>query len=398
MHARTWLSLITLPLVAAFTYPMVVQPQPEPRKEAKTSQDPLGGISDIQDVLALVRQHYVDAPDMEKVVSGGIQGALERAHPSNAYLSPEDLSLPDPGSANPGLALRKSQIYAQVIAVTPGSSAEKAGLHVGDVVRKLDGASLGPLSAWKLERSLLGAPGTTMELLCYDSQSGQTRTVTVTRERPARPALALRKEAKASVVTFSDLSQGRVQEFKNLAASLDPHLPLVLDLRRCNGGDLNEAARLAGYFFGPGPFATFQEAGKTETSLLTEGPKTSPFAKVVLLSGVGTVGPGELLVAAFRKQGAPTFGDRTAGMGFNRTRIALRQGGAVELVNRRWTGAGGEKLDRQGVTPEHFWRGLKADEDLLPRILDALEQKAPPKAEDKSLHARVGRLADSEMA
>ena len=86
MHQRTWLSILTLPFVTAFTYPMVVrQTPPAARVESAPSvKDPLAGLADVQDVLSLVRDNYVDVPDLEKVIRGGIEGVLEQAHPMNA--------------------------------------------------------------------------------------------------------------------------------------------------------------------------------------------------------------------------------------------------------------------------------------------------------------------------
>jgi len=392
MHQRTWLSLITLPLVTTFTYPVLVRRTDPPKTEARAAvQDPLAGLSDIQDVLALVRDNYVDAPDMEKVITGGIQGTLERAHPLNAYLTPEELRLPDPGPAEPGLTLRKNQIYAQVIAVTPGGAAAKAGMQVGDVIRKLDGQSIGTLSAWSLERRLRGVEGSELSLLWYDSSVGSAKKVTLKREKPIHPAIAIRKDPRATVLTLTDMTLGRAAELKTLLGSLDVKLPLVLDLRHCAGGDLDESAKIAGVLLGRAPYITLQEAGKADRTLETTGEKGPGFAKVAVLMGFGTVGPAEALAAALKKQAFPSFGDRTSGMGAERSRFLLRQGGAVEIVNKRWLGAGGEKLDRQGLVPEFTLRSLKpdrgnsAEEDPLPRILEQLDKKPEPKPESKAL-------------
>ena len=270
MHQRTWLSLITLPLVATFTYPVLVRRSEPPRTETRpATQDPLAGLSDIQDVLALVRDNYVDPPNMEKVLSGGIQGALERVHPLNAFISPEELRLGDPGPAGPGLTLRKSQIYAQVIAVAANGPAEKAGIHVGDVIRKVDGQSIGALSSWSLDRHLRGVEGSEVSFLWYDGSVGTTKKVTVKREKPQRLPISVRKEPKATVLGLTDLGVGRAAEFLALLRTCDPKLPLVLDMRRCAGGDLAESAKIAGFFLGKAPFITLQEAGKADLVLET---------------------------------------------------------------------------------------------------------------------------------
>lgn len=391
MHPRTWLTLLTLPLVAAFSYPVLLRGTQAPRSEASPAKpDPLDGLADIQDVLALVRDNYVDPPDLGKVVGGGIQAALERAHPLNAYLLPEDLRLPDPGPAEIGIRVLKRGIYAHIIHVQAGSPAAEAGVQVGEAIRRLDGESIGPMSAWTLERRLRGAVGSELALTRFMNTTGDVRTVTLQRALLAVPAISVRKESGATVVALPDLRQGRAQELKRLLGGLDHGLPLVLDLRQCAGGEVAEAARVAGLFVKAEPFATVQESGKPDQALAVGADLQPAFARLACLAGFSTIGPGELVASALKKMGVTGFGDRTAGLAVERNRFLLRQGGAVELVNRRWLGAGGEKLDRAGVVPEFPLRGFKPGEDPLPRILEIL---ARPKAATKPEPAKQARQA-----
>jgi C-terminal processing protease CtpA/Prc len=78
-----------------------------------------------------------------------------------------------------------------------------------------------------------------------------------------------------------------------------------------------------------------------------------------------------------------SLGERTIGQAVERRRFPLKQGGAVELVTRRWTGPGGERLDKTGPVPDYSLRGIPASEDILPRILEALE-KGPPKPKEET--------------
>ena len=423
MHQRTWLALLTFPLVAAFTYPVMFQSSPGVAKpEARAvAQDPLAGLSDIQDVLSLVRDNYVDTPDMEKVISGGIQAVLERAQPLNSYLTPEDLHLPDPGPAGIGITVIKRQIYAQVVAVVPGSPAANAGFQVSDMVRKLDGESIGAMSAWTLERRLRGPVGSDVTLLRYAAANGDLKKITLKRERIQPPPVAVRKDPRATVLTLADLTPGRAAELKTLLGGLEHKLPLVLDLRQCAGGSLQEAALVAGLFVDDGPLASVEEVGKPPQALAVVPAHLPPFAAVAVLQGGYTLGPAEALSSALKKQSIPVFGERTYGLGVERTRFLLKQGGAAEIVNKRWIGAGGEFLGAGGEKPEaqkpldtfkgkgpapvaepvgfgvtpdftvkanrpddHAISGTRPEEDPLPRILELLKTKGKTESKTES--------------
>lgn len=378
MHARTWLSVFSFPLVAVFTLPVIQRaesshPQPKPGVKA-LPQDPLAGLSDIQDVLSLVQQNYVDPPDMEKVVSGGIQAVLERSHPMNAYLSADDLRLPDPGPAEAGLVVVKRGIYATVLAVTPGGPAAKAGIQPGDVIRKVDGDSVGRLSAWTLERRLRGAEGTAVDLYRYNATGDLTKTTLQLQRLPKAP-VTLKQGTGALMVFLPDLNPGRAEELKKLLAPVDRKQTLVLDLRQCVKGTPDEAAAVAGLLGAKGPLGTVQEAGKPDREVPLAGTGV-PFARLSLLVGRSTLGLPEVLASCLKKGGARTFGEKTPGLGVERSRFLLKQGGAVELVSRRWVGLGGEKLDRQGVAPDQVLKLTDAD-DALAKVLAALEAPAP---------------------
>jgi carboxyl-terminal processing protease len=379
MHQRTWLSLLTLPLVAGFTFPMVVPPQAR-IESRQTSQDPLAGIADIQDVLSLIRDNYVDPVDMERVLSGGIQAALERAHPLNSYLTTEDLRAPDPGPAEAGLRVVKRGIYAQVLSVLPEGPAAKAGLLQGDIIRKIDGESVGNLTAWSVARRLRGQVGSSLSLLRYSVVSGETRTLELKRVLMPRTPLSLRREGKGSVVALPDLEQGRAQEFREIVKGLDPKLPLLLDLRQCVGGTLEEAAQVASLLGLSGAVASIQEKGRPDRDLPIPPALTPAVPRIGVLMGSGTAGPGEALASAMKQAKLPSFGDRTASLGACLIRIPLRMGGAVEIVNQRWTGRGGEHLDGQAVVPEQPLRGLRPDEDPVPKALELLETAPDRKA------------------
>ena len=386
MHARTWLSALSLPLVAAFSWPVATQKLPADGAKTSAAQDPLAGLTDIETVLDLVKANYVDSPDMPKVIGGGIQALLERAHPFNSILTPEDLRAGDPGPASAGMTAVKRGIYAQVLAVVPGGPADKAGVQVGDVIRRVNDEPIGPLSSWKLNRMLRGQAGAKVDLFRYAAATADLGKVTVTLETVAPQALAVRTAEQGSLVTLPDLKAGRAGELKAALAKLDHAKALVLDLRGDTEGSLTEAAAVAGLFDTAGPFATVQDAGKPDRAVAIEASKQAPFKQLIVLQGPNTIGAAEALSACLKKNGAAIVGERTPGLGVAMSRIPLREGGAVDLVTERWIGDGGEKLDRQGVAPTRPLK-LGPKDDPLQSVLAALATPTPVNTRAKQEHA-----------
>ncbi len=386
MHSRTLLATLSLPLVAAFTYPVVKRQTPPKSSSKPASQDPLAGLTDIEDVMSLVQSNYVDRPDMDKVIGGGIQAALERAHPLNAFLGPDDLRAVDPGPAETGLVLLKRGLYAAVLAVMPGSPAAKAGLQPGDVVRKIDGESVGQLSSWALERKLRGADGSKVELVDYASATGDQTKVTLVRAVLRPTGVSLRRGDAANLLVIPDLRKGRAEEVRKQLEGLDRAKPLVLDLRENAKGELGEAGAVAGLFIKGGTLVTIQEQGQADKTMSYTGAGLPAFAQIVVLQNGSTLGAAEALSACLKKGGAAVVGEKTIGLGVELSRMPLRQGGAVDLVTKRWLGAGGEKLDRQGVAPTKALK-LGADEDPLPKVLAALKAEPAPTAKPVDGHA-----------
>jgi C-terminal processing protease CtpA/Prc len=203
------------------------------------------------------------------------------------------------------------------------------------------------------------------------------------------------------MVTLPDLTEGRAKELNNLLKVVDKTLPLIIDLRGCIGGSYDEAAKIASTLGCEGVFATLQEMGQPDRPLNVPLSEKLMFKKIAVLTGLGTIGPAEALAVSIRHLGdvSPetskavktviSLGDRTIGQAVERRMFPLKQGGAVELVTRRWVGSGGEQLDKAGPTPDYTLRGIPASEDILPRILEALE-KGPTKP--KEVSRRVARL------
>src|SRR5579859_8292459 len=96
------------------------------------------------EVLNKIQSDYVDEPNMHLVTAGSLHGLLESLDAESSYLTPREFTEYQQKQANPstgetGLNLSKRFGYIIVTSVMPESSAEKAGLHSGDILESVAG-------------------------------------------------------------------------------------------------------------------------------------------------------------------------------------------------------------------------------------------------------------------
>src|ERR1700684_1930130 len=90
------------------------------------------------EVLSRIKSEYVEEPDMSSVTLGAMNGMLESIDPYASYLNAtqykEYLKNFDTYKGDLGMVLAKKYGYITIVAVIPGSPADKAGLTTADFI------------------------------------------------------------------------------------------------------------------------------------------------------------------------------------------------------------------------------------------------------------------------
>ena len=315
-------------------------------------------LSVFQDVVTLVMNNYLTAPEMDQVMDGAIRGMLEALDPDSVYLDAEEyLAFKDPEAhkkADIGVELTK-RYYLQVVSVLPGSPAEKAGVEPGDLLKSVSGMNTREVNVIAGESMLRGGAGTKVAL-------------EVIRDRQPDPiAIEVeRRDVLVSPVTFEKLPSGdgyiKIASFR---PGTDTDVKraveilkgqgvenLVVDVRNSFGRLAEEGAKVAELFV-PGGVAARLQSRKGETTDLRLAPDRVAFAgDAVLLVNGGSSGAAEIVASAFRtaKRGE-ILGVPTSGRSAVQRAISLGDGTAVVLsVAQYWT-PDGKPLLGEGLEP-----------------------------------------------
>ncbi len=282
-----------------------------------------------------------------------------------------------------GIGARMRGPQATVIEVFPGTPAEQAGLHPGDVIIGVDGQSTTDLRLDEVVNLVRGEQGTAVDLQVQRAVTGQVDELSVVRAQVSIPFVAsrtvpnnlgyvaLRGFPEPSVV---DDVEKAIQQFQQQGVR-----GIVLDLRGNSGGRLDVGTRLLSRFIPNGPiYRAVDRRGHEETINVREAHPILTVPLAVLIDD-GTASMGELFAAAIQEHHVgQILGSKSAGAVAASVVLPLSDGGALQLSIEQVYSGGGALLDRVGVQPDQ-----EVDLDL-----DALRQ-----GHDSQLDAAVGYLA-----
>jgi carboxyl-terminal processing protease len=286
-----------------------------------------------------------------------------------------------------------------VQSVALGSPAQRAGLRPGDVLHRVNGqpisrASVALRESLRAQRGerlpvLLGGeepqevapekPPERLELeLTRGTAPARKVTLKAERHRPEtvlgtrrimgnRWSFWLDEKAQLAYLRLTQLSRGTADELRDELRRLQGRgtRGLVLDLRWCPGGYLNEAVEVADLFVGDQVIATVKMRHREDTIYRgNEGSVFGAIPLVVLVNG-DTLGGAEMIAAALQDHGrALVVGQRTRGKASIQTPLALGSDQfSFKVTSGTFSRPSGKNLHRHPESgPRDDW-GVRPDVD-----------------------------------
>jgi len=311
------------------------------------------------EVYTLVKGNYVDPVDENVLLDGAYHGMVGGLDPFSGFLAKDEFQAmqkdPVGGPADTGVEALKGPGGAVVVAVRAGSEAEKAGLKTGDQIWAMDGTPSRQLCLAQMRRAQRGAEGSVARLLIYHPRSQKREELKLRRTIAVSPAFESRvTEGKVGYVRVFDLSRTDRETLKTALAGLRQKgaTRLLLDVRNCPNGGIDDGVRVAGLFVPPGAVAFVQERGGSRVA------KASTTAvvwslPVAVLENAGSAGGAELLSAALRARvKAQLLGEATYGLGSTQDLVPLPSGDGLVLSAAKLVSPDGQSWNKSGLKPD----------------------------------------------
>lgn len=343
-------------------------------------------------VMQKVRDDYVDPVDDHQLMQYAIRGMVEALDDHSTFLSPDqfdDMKVSTSGAyAGIGVEVVSGKDGVSVLRRMAGSPAERAGIQVGDIILRIDGAPVDPTNLDAAIARMRGAEGTPIRLsvrrdgvvepMEFEVERGHVRLQSVAAQ------MLTADDGYVRITSFTDSTASELEQAVDRLehAHAQRLKGLVIDLRNNPGGVLDAAAQIADDFLDHGTIVSADgRAAEARFRIEAKPGDITNGAKLVLLVNGGSASASEILAAALHDNGrASLIGRRTYGKGSVQTIMPLGGGQALKITTSRYFTPSGASINGVGIVPDTVVDGPEqppADLDSNGADLTAATSMAP---------------------
>jgi carboxyl-terminal processing protease len=315
------------------------------------------------EVVAALRQSYYRPLSQAVLHAGNVRGVIRALHdPYTRYLSPHAYQLvvttERSSFVGVGLALTHTHGGLLVTGAVSGLPAANHGIRPGDVIRQVGSRRLAHVRYDRAVDLLQGRAGGRVSLVIRRKGTAHPMRVTLVRRAVDLPIAfahsithAGRRYTYVKLPGFVQGAGARVRQIAERAAR-QRRAGLILDLRGNVGGLLDEAVSVADVFQPRGVVVAIHGLHQPPHVYQADNTAVGDLPVVVLVDG-STASAAEVVAGSLqRAQRAEVVGTRSFGKGTVQAVRPLKGGGALKLTVALFQLAGGEPVNRRGITPD----------------------------------------------
>ena len=319
---------------------------------AQTQDFKTGKTLEIQyNILRELSTKFVDTLNMEQLLTTGINAMLESLDPYTEYIPEEDdetiemMTTATYGGI--GSIIKKIDTLGVLISQPyKGSPAVKFGLEPGDVILKIDGEDVKPLSANTCSSKMKGQPGTEVVFLVKKGRTGEIKEYKIIRERIHIPDVSYsgiidkkydKSPYSTGYIKLEAFTSNGSKDVKDAVISLKEQGAnrIVLDLRGNGGGLMDQAIGIVSLFVPKGTVAVSQK-GRTEAENVVYRTMSEPIdttIPLIVMVNSSSASSSEIVAGALQDLDRATIiGTRTFGKGLVQAMRPVGYNGTLKMT------------------------------------------------------------------
>jgi carboxyl-terminal processing protease len=348
-------------MVAAFTLVLLII-SGGGRHEVTAVEDSYERLKVFTEVLSLIQANYVDETKPRDLIYGGIKGMLETLDPHSSFMPPDifkEMQVETQGSfGGLGIEIAVKDRQLTVVAPIEGTPADRAGLHPGDRIVKIDGKLTKDMTLMEAVKNLRGPRGTSVTLTILREESPGPFELTLVRE--IIEVKSVKSKDLGDGIAYIRVSSFQERTGKDLLKAIEQlgqngMSAMVLDLRNNPGGLLNQAVHVTDLFLDKGQLIVYTEGRIKNQDLRfsAEHGAQIPKVPIVVLVNGGSASASEIVAGALQDwKRAVVLGTKTFGKGSVQTVIPLSDGSGLRLTTAKYFTPKGRSIHGTGLLPD----------------------------------------------
>jgi len=309
-------------------------------------------------VIGLVKRDYIEEVSPEKTMKGALKGMIDSLDILSSYLDKENalkyLQLKNTRLKDTGIILSKGYgAFPMVIGIVENSPAEEKGIQIGDTLSTLDGKSTMIMSL--VEANLYLKEREAKPLKLEVLRGMKTHQVSLERRLLFQKASTLSEvEGTSGILKIHHLYPPCVNLIKKeILPVIEPsNKALILDLRNCHEGDMEEGIGLINLFLKADHIGYFEKNRGTEDKV--SSPEDAALQRLPLIIWINqaTIGAAEVVASVLQEmRQAKIIGVPTLGLAAKKKFFPLEDGSALLLTTSVFRSKSGKRLWEKGVEP-----------------------------------------------
>ena len=316
----------------------------------------------LNQMSSLIGAHYLDEVQTEDLLEGAYAGFANAVGDKyTRYYTREEYEayLQDASGTFAGIGVtiqwNEEAQMLEIISVQEEGPAERAGMHVGDLVYSVDDEVMKGTAMDLVTSKIRGKAGTEVRIGVLRDGSADPIVLTITRELIEEKTVnSIMLDGGIAYIEVSGFNEVTAKQFKETVESLKEQKMrgLILDLRGNPGGRLNSVVDVADQILPEGLITyTLTKDGQRE-EYTSDGETVLDIPMVVLIDE-NTASAAEILSGAIKDhERGVLVGTQTFGKGIVQTTYTLSDGSGIKVTMARYYTPNGDFIHGVGIEPD----------------------------------------------
>ncbi|PKM95113.1 MAG: hypothetical protein CVU84_07265 [Firmicutes bacterium HGW-Firmicutes-1] len=344
----------------------------------------------LEDIDKVLESKYYEEYDNDALIEAAYEGYVSGiGDPYTSYFSKEqfNLFLEDSAGSYEGIGVvvtfGENGEDIEVLSPFAGSPGEKAGVHQGDRILKVDGAEISGMTLEEAVKLIKGPKGSTVVLSVYRKQDDKILDLSIVRDVINMETVAYEMlEGDIGYMNISGFQEVTYDQFMVAFQALEEQdqKGMIIDLRNNPGGLVYIVSQIADELLKEGLIVYTEDKDGKREEIFSD--KEHQFSKpLVILVNEYSASASEILAGAVKDHKAGKIvGTKTFGKGLVQGSYQLDDGSAIKVTIAKYFTPAGNYIHKIGIQPDvevklpdDIKNKFKIDRDKDTQLIKAIE-------------------------